>query len=220
MNSPLTAENAKLVYGGGSAPLFEAIPLSARRVLDVGCGNGAVGSVVRQRQKAEVVGLTYSEVEAELATKRLDRVVICDLNDFEPDELGLFDCVICSHVLEHLYWPEQFLERIRPLLTPGGRLIVCLPNVLAWRQRLSFLFGRFRYTDGGLMDRTHFRFFDWHTAQSLVVNAGYRLISANGDGVFPLAKFLPLLGTFVSRTATRLAPGLFSWQFVIVAVPS
>jgi SAM-dependent methyltransferase len=219
VNSIQMAEKAKLVYEGGSPLLFEAIPTTAQRILDVGCGNGAVGEVVKQRQAAEVVGLTYSLAEAELAEKVLDRVEICDLNQFDLNGLGTFDCVICSHVLEHLYWPEQLLERIRPVLTPSGRLIVCLPNVLAWRQRVNFLIGRFRYTEGGLMDRTHFRFFDWHTAQSLVADAGYRLISVKGDGVFPCAKFLFKLGALLSRAAVRLVPGLFSWQFVIVGEP-
>jgi hypothetical protein len=93
---------------------------------------------------------------------------------------------------------------------PDGRLIVALLNSLVWRQRVRFLQGKFRYTDGGLMDRIHFRFFDWTSTRALVAGAGFREISAYADGGFPLA---------LGLAALRMAPGLFDWQFVIVAEP-
>lgn len=120
-------------------------------------------------------------------------------------------------MLEHLYWPEELLARLRPHLAPQGVLVVALPNVLAWRPRLAFLCGRFRYTDGGLMDRTHFRFYDWGSAQKLVRDAGFQIAGARAEGVFPIFGRLPLLGPALNRLATRLAPGLFGFQFVIVA---
>lgn len=217
--SALSATGTDLVYGAVNRPVLAAIPPTARRVLDVGCGDGALGAAVKARHPAEVVGLTYSPAEAAAAAARLDRVEVCDLNAPVLDGLGAFDCVVCSHVLEHLYWPDRLLAALRPHLAPGGRLIVALPNVLAWRQRLAFLFGRFRYTDGGLMDRTHFRFFDRATARELVAGSGYRVLSARGDGVFPLARFVPGLGPRISRAGVALWPGLLSWQFVIVAAP-
>jgi SAM-dependent methyltransferase len=217
MSGLTSPEAARLVYGGINPAVLAAVPLHARRILDVGCGSGTLGLAIKERQPAEVVGLTYSEAEARGAAGRLDRVVVCDLNEFDPAELGTFDCVICSHVLEHLYWPGRFLIACQPVLAPGGRLVVALPNVLAWRQRLAFLFGRFRYTDGGLMDRTHFRFFDRRTAHELVAGAGYRVVTRVAEGVFPLARFLPGLGRVLNRAAVRLAPGLFAWQFVITA---
>jgi SAM-dependent methyltransferase len=219
VTAPPAAEAEKLVYEAVNAPALAAVPTEARRVLDVGCGSGAFGRAVKDRQPAEVVGLTYSADEADRARGRLDRVVVCDLNEFDPAGLGAFDCVVCSHVLEHLCWPERFLAAARPLLAPGGRLVVALPNALAWRQRAAFLAGRFRYTDGGLMDRTHFRFFDWRTAQDLVAGAGYRVTSARAFGVFPLSRLLFGLGRAVDRAALSVWPGLFGWQFVITADP-
>ena len=103
------------------------------------------------------------------------------------------------------------------LVEPDGRLLVALPNSLVWRQRVRFLRGEFRCTDAGLMDRTHFRFFDWTCARALVAGAGFREISAYADGGFPLARYLPVVGRLLSLAALRLAPGLFGWQFVIVA---
>jgi len=208
-----------LDYGALNRPVLDAIPTSAQRILDLGCGTGSLGRAVKARQIVEVTGVTYSNTEAEMARHHLDRVIVSDLNTFSPTDLGRFDCIICSHILEHLYWPEQVLRAVVPLLEPGGRLFVALPNPLVWRQRVRFLRGEFRYTDGGLMDRTHFRFFDWASARALVAGAGFREISAYADGGIPLARYLPVVGRLLSLAALRMAPGLFGWQFVIVAEP-
>jgi len=115
MSGQTAPEVAKLIYGGINVPILSAIPIAARRILDVGCGDGSLGVAIKGRQPAEVIGLTYSEGEAERATGRLDRVLVGDLNSFDPTGLGTFDCVVCSHVLEHLYWPDNFLACARTL---------------------------------------------------------------------------------------------------------
>ena len=208
-----------LEYGALNRPVLNSVPLSSSRILDLGCGTGSLGRAIKERQDVELVGVTYSEAEAETARQYLDRVVVADLNTFDPESLGRFDCVICSHVLEHLYWPDRVLRTLAPVIVPGGRLIVGLPNLLVWKLRLRMLAGQFRYTDGGLMDRTHFRFFDWGSARALVTEAGYREVSAIADGGFPLSRLVPGLGAWLDRGSLRLAPGLFGWQFVIVAEP-
>jgi hypothetical protein len=99
--------------------------------------------------------------------------------------------------------------------------VVALPNALLWRQRLTFLRGRFRYTEGGIMDSTHVKFFDWVTARELVERAGYHILDAVAEGGFPGTRLLPpFLGRIarrVDRAALEAYPGLFGVQFVITA---
>lgn len=206
-----------MIYEAVNLPVLERVPRGARRVLDLGCGTGALGRELKARGPCEVVGVTDSEEEAATAAGRLDEALVRDLNVFDPRPLGLFDCVVCSHALEHLYRPERLLALVRENVAEGGALVVALPNVLHWRQRAEFLRGRFRYADGGLMDRTHYRFYDWATARALLEEGGWVVTASEASGGFPLSRLLPGAGRALDRAALRLAPGLFGVQFVFVA---
>ncbi len=210
----------KIAYGAINQAVLARVPPTCKRLLDVGCGTGALGHAIKQATACEIVGLTYSEEEAASARTRLETVFVCDLNTCDFEDMGMFDCIVCSHVLEHLYQPERVLKKLRPLLTPRGVLIVALPNIVHWRQRLQFLRGRFRYTDGGLMDSTHFRFFDRETALELVQGAGFEIVERVADGYFPLPGLRTLFRSLAPKldaAATRVRPGLFGWQFILVA---
>ena len=208
-----------MIYEAVNGPVLARVPQTTKRVLDLGCGSGALGERLRKEISCQVIGVTCSESEAELARKRLNQVLVRDLNSFDPSEVGNFDCIICSHVLEHLFNPHELLKRLRRSLLPGGALIVALPNVLHWRQRLQFVRGRFEYTEGGLMDRTHYRFFDWHTARVLLADSGYRVIEEQACGSFPLSRFLFRFGDWMDRVMLKMFPGLLGFQFVFVCEP-
>jgi SAM-dependent methyltransferase len=193
--------------------------MNARSVLDIGCGDGALGAVLKQRADCRVAGVTASEQEALLAQARLDSVVRADVETADLASLGKFDVVVCSHILEHVRDPQRVLRALRANLAQDGMLVVALPNPLVWRQRLAFLRGRFRYTEGGLMDATHLKFFDWVTARQLVEGAGYQVQHASAEGGFPGARFFPRIFEGVARRLDKAAvdawPGLFGVQFVI-----
>lgn len=201
--------------------VLSRIPGNTKRLLDIGCGSGWLGREIKQKNDCYVVGITISEEEAALASQRLDRVIRCDLNNFDPSELGKFDCIVCSHILEHLYQPQDFLRRLRNNLIPEGVLIVALPNILIWKLRWEFLRGRFRYTDSWLMDKGHLRFFDWQTAHAFLEENGYKIIKSGADGNFPLPvirRFLPSgISSRIDHAALKYFPGLFGFQFVFTA---
>jgi len=206
------------VYGSVNQAVFERIPSSAKTILDVGCGDGTLGSALKKRAACSVTGITVSGEESRNAESALDSVVYADLEDTDFRSMGTFDAIVCSHVLEHLSNPTRILVRLRQHLAPGGLLLIALPNPLVWHQRLAFLAGRFRYTEGGIMDDTHLRFFDWETAAELVQVAGYQIVEAMAEGGWPGARFLPTkIGSSLNQFATRVYPGLFGVQFVITA---
>ena len=205
------------VYNALNTVILSRVPSTVTRVLDVGCAIGRLGENIKRYTKARVTGITISQQEANLARCVLDEVLVCDLNSLQEQSLGTYDCIICSHVLEHLYHPEEVLRRLASRLDSNGYLLVALPNILHWRQRLRFLSGNFRYTESGLLDHGHYRFFDWETARALVAEAGYQILSAEAEGTFPLSRYLWFVGKLLDRASVKIFPGLFGVQFIIKA---
>lgn len=212
-------------YNTSNPSVFQQIPSNVGKVLDFGCGSGLLGEAIKNKMNCEVVGVTYSEEEARLAASRLDKVIVMDLNNpnFSDLEIETFDCIVCSHILEHLYCPQNFLKMLSTLSSPRCKLIVALPNILNFRQRLQFLKGDFKYEDWGVLDRTHFRFFDWDSSLDLLKDSGFNVVERWADGYFPMPgirNFIKPIAYYIDSFATRIMPGLFGMQFVLIAYPS
>lgn len=110
-------------------------PCAAPRVLDVGCGSGTFLAMLRRRTGIAGEGLESSAAAARRAKDAYGLTVHAgdiDTADFPP---GRFDLITMFHVLEHLPRPQAALDRIRPWLSPGGVLLIQVPNVDSWQFR-------------------------------------------------------------------------------------
>jgi 2-polyprenyl-3-methyl-5-hydroxy-6-metoxy-1,4-benzoquinol methylase len=208
--------------GESSAPVFGFIPDSAMRILDLGCGRGGNARLLKARGQS-VDGVTLSASEAGEAAPYCTNVYVHDLETgLPPMPAGqLYDAVICSHVLEHIAYPDRMLADIHARLAPSGVLIVALPNLMLWKSRLRLLLGKFEYTDSGLMDRTHIRWYSFASARRLLERHGFTILEAAVDGGLPLGplrRVLPrrLLAP-IDRAACRAAPGLLGYEMLYVA---
>jgi len=101
---------------------------AARRLLDVGCGAGALLQRMRDRGW-HVAGVEADPVAAERARGRLDDAAIHAgrLTD-APFPEDFFDAVTLYHVIEHMADPSLDLARCLSLLRPGGWLVIATPN--------------------------------------------------------------------------------------------
>ena len=202
-------------YGGHERLL--ALTGSPKRVLDVGCSSGYLARRLVERG-ATVVGIDTDEDAAAEARAVCEQVLVGDVESMElPFPEQSFDVVLCGDVIEHLRDPEAFLERVRPLVRPGGKLVLTTPNVANWAMRLGLLVGRWQYTERGILDRTHTHFFTRKTLEQTLERAGYRIVA------FEVTAPVPGIGTpIVERAAhalARLRPSLLAYQFVVAATP-
>jgi 2-polyprenyl-3-methyl-5-hydroxy-6-metoxy-1,4-benzoquinol methylase len=191
------------------------------RVLDCGCGAGD-NALILQDAGWRVTAITMDPVERDAAEPYCESVVVADLELGIPAEVGNgYDVILMSHVLEHVVAPERLLAAARERLADSGVIAVALPNVVYYRQRLRFLFGDFTYTETGVLDRTHLRFYTVVTARALLTGAGYRIVDYRADGGLPwmaLRRFIPTRWRRrVEGWALRRWPGLFAWQILFVA---
>lgn len=162
--------------------LIALIPGSGLRVLDIGCGSGATGAVLLGTGKAAwVSGCELLSRQAEKAAAVLSEVVVGDIAEMTiPWPPSSFDCIIAGDVLEHLADPWQVLARIRPLMRLDGVLMASLPNVRNWHVLFQLLVkDEWRYQVVGVMDKTHLRFFTRRSAERMLADCGYDLLSVH-----------------------------------------
>jgi 2-polyprenyl-3-methyl-5-hydroxy-6-metoxy-1,4-benzoquinol methylase len=199
---------------------------SGREVLDVGCGGGDFAAELKKNGNR----VTGVDVLPEAVNREaFEQYLSADLDQgIAPVVAALkgkrFDRVLLLDILEHLRAPERILRECRGLVGQTGQVIVSLPNIANISVRVMLLFGRFRYTERGILDRTHINFFTRKTARRLLEESGYAIVQERST-VMPLELVLGLapdrlpmkLITTVLAGLTRLAPGLLGYQTVLVA---
>lgn len=174
---------------------------SGQAVLDVGCNKGYFKSLIDQSNKVYGIDLEDSD----LATAEANGyyyVEKVDLNNCSTLKLrDKFDVIVFADVLEHLLNPVDVLRYFtKNHLKSGGRIIISLPNVAHITIRAQLLFGRFSYTDAGILDRTHLHFYTQESAREFVGKSGLVIVkekaTSNRFGV--LFERVPFLKTLLA----------------------
>lgn len=144
------------------------------KVLEIGCACGATLLKIKDLYpNAEVFGIELDENSAKIAKTFADvRVVNIEDADLGYKE-GFFDYIIFADVLEHLYNPLRSLKKIKKYLKKDGYIIASIPNVLNYTVILDLLRGNWTYSDAGILDRTHLRFFTLKEVVKLFGEAEY-----------------------------------------------
>ncbi len=199
-------------YESPRAEIAALVPVRARRVLDLGCANGALAALLKERGPVEVVGVERDPEYAAAAREHCDRVVEGDAERVDASDLGRFDCLVAADVLEHLVDPWAALDRYVALLEPGCRAVISLPNAAHWTTYAHLARGSWPRQEQGIHDATHLRWFTRRDAVELAEGAGLRV-----EQVIPRPWVLHR-GTRLDRHAgplSRLSP--FTFQHVLAA---
>jgi ubiquinone/menaquinone biosynthesis C-methylase UbiE len=205
--------------------------LPGQCVIDVGCGDGSKGGWLSRR--ATYFGFDVSPAAVELARSRgLDAEVVSDASEL-PVADGSVDVALCAEVLEHLFDPFSALLEMHRALGSEGMLVVTVPNIANWRNRLDFaLLGRWHPGGDELSVAKpwrdpHIRFFTKSSLGRMLHEAGFEPVELRGLQDVSAAVRLPLLRRWLghapagrlTRALTRLAPSVFANQLYAVARP-
>ena len=166
-------------YVGNRDDVLPLIPEKTKKVLDVGCSTGILGVQIKNKIGAQVIGIEFDEVMANEAKKKIDQVVVGDLEDldlkkyFKPKS---FDCIIFADILEHLSDPWGTLARFTTILDNKGTIIISIPNVRHFSTIFSLVFsGYWPYRERGIHDKTHLRFFTLRNLKEMFQKAGLEI---------------------------------------------
>jgi hypothetical protein len=193
------------------------------RILDIGTATGVVGEMLQGRG-FWIRGIEPNPEWAEAARRHYDELLSCRLEDAPEAAVAGHDAVVCADVLEHLPDPTGTLCKLAVLQQPSCQFFISVPNVANIWVRMNLLRGRFPYSERGILDRTHLRFFTLDGVQGMLTSAGLVALDVNAtpipiDLAYPSLKGTPQ-GKALCWGAVRLAnlrPTLFGYQFVVRA---
>ncbi len=192
------------------------VPKGVVEVLDVGCGSGKFGHMLKNERGCKVTGVEPFPAAAEAARKVLDQVyewVVEEAVHQLPKQH--FDLICFNDVLEHLVDPWSVLESCKPLLKPGAHILASVPNVLNLGNLKEVLTTRdWKYREEGILDRTHLRFFTRISTIRMFEEAGYQVTHIEGINLF-LTKKTKLLRLVFPTWMSDSLP----LQFAVLATP-
>ena len=108
--------------------LEELLPGRHARVLDVGCAGGTLLGILTRRGWSDVAGLDPSARSAATAARFHGVYVAVGTFGTVPADLGTFDCVTMTGVLEHVWDVEEAMRAVTALVRPGGIVYVDVPD--------------------------------------------------------------------------------------------
>ena len=209
----------------GNPDLLARVQCTSGQVLDVGCGAGDNARLLGEAcDPLRIVGITASPKEASIARKHMQDCLVADIENelpsvFEPNS---FDCILFSHVLEHLREPSRVLASFVPYLKEGGQVLIAVPNIANFRSRWELVMGRFEYQATGVFDETHLRFFTYHSADQFLLRdvMGLELAEKTVTGSVPLWVFRRYFFSnsfshYLDQMGRRLFPNLFGGQVIL-----
>ncbi len=197
-------------------------------VLDIGCGTGSVSEVIQHLTSAKILGVEPDSTRVALGRERGINVVEGLVSDNMLKEKGPFDVVVFADVLEHLPDPAEVVRLAMTGLKPDGIIIASVPNVAHWFVRSELLRGRFQYTDCGIMDATHLRWFTLKTLGQFFDNLGCSTIGIDFTVNIDMREYhtrkpWKWIGgerkKRLVRFLVKMAPTIFGCQIVICAKP-
>lgn len=173
-------------------------PHLGRSILDIGCGNGSLTSRL-SKQGHNIVGIDGDEAGISFAkvaypSIKFSCISIYDSPFLVKQQVGLFDCIVSTEVVEHLYDPYALISLSSILLKPGGLLILSTPYHGYFKNFLISLLGGWDKHFTSLWTGGHIKFWSSKSIRELLHSCGFTVSKITTVGrIYPLSKSMIVL---------------------------
>jgi len=163
--------------------------LKCHSVLDVGCGNGVLCGLLQQNGFC-VAGADFDLKGCELARQAYRRIGFFNIGVYDsPDPIiaskGLFDCVVSTEVVEHLFSPQFLPVFASRCIKPYGYLVISTPYHGFFKNLALSLFDHWDAHHTALWEGGHIKFWSKKTLKQLLEQNGFKVLSFHGVGRVP-----------------------------------
>ena len=164
--------------------------LKAKRVCDLGSGNGALVATMRQAGYY-ASGVEYDKEGIALSQKNYPGVNFYNLGvQDDPAQListegQLFDAVVSTEVVEHLFSPHLLPIFARKLLSSGGYLVISTPYHGYLKNLALSILNKWDKHHTVLWHGGHIKFWSRKTLTQLLEQNGFKVVGFHGAGRFP-----------------------------------
>jgi SAM-dependent methyltransferase len=170
--------------------LLDREHVSRRRILDVGCGNGAVASKLAARGW-DVVAVDPSDSAIRIARAAHPGITFHQASGYDDlaATFGRFAAVLSLEVIEHVFLPRRFASTLFQCVEPGGIAIVSTPYHGYLKNLTLAITGKMDKHFTALWDYGHIKFWSVRTLHTLLRSAGFSSVRFVRAGRVPwLAK--------------------------------
>lgn len=186
-------------------------------VLEIGSSSGYMTKEFKKR--GSIIDVVEVDNKDIMEAKKFARNVF--LGSIEDNKLrqkikGKYDFIICADVLEHLFDPEAALLFLKSKIKKEGVILISIPNIAYWAMRIQLLKGRFDYTESGLLDKTHLRFYTYNSFLELLKKLEFKI-----EKIYPAEVSIPfghiLHINFLKLLFAKFFPNLSIYHYVVKA---